>query len=88
MKIKELGITKLERFNGAGIKPSKLHNFVGVDPVRLTELEKQYRELLEGFYNFAWEWYRYGYHESFTEDQAYEIIEKIIGCKMDLKTPL
>ena len=51
--IEKLGIESIERFNWAGIKPSKLHNFVGVDPVRLTELEQQRNELFENTFDLC-----------------------------------
>ena len=45
--IEKLWIKPLERLNGAAVKPSRLHKFVCVDPVKLTEKESQYNEMLE-----------------------------------------
>ena len=45
--VEKLGIKSIERLNGNAVKPSRLHKFVCVDPVKLTEKENQYNELLE-----------------------------------------
>ena len=45
--IEKLEITKIKRYNGSSVKPSKLHNFVCVDPVILTDKEEVFNKMLD-----------------------------------------